>query len=142
MITNGLIATPERITTGAHTTYLDESIGTFMEALFLVKLTAQRKALLVDTATKLFAMHWAGAAGQEVVVSTQNSLDLLNPACSKWQANPLRAEALVAHATKLQAHVAALEDELVNPTEGQATSINTLNDASQYPMRPMISAGT
>lgn len=52
-------------------------INTFMESLNPVKLAAQRKAFLVDAATKLFTNYCTLAAGQEVVVSAHKFLDLV-----------------------------------------------------------------
>lgn len=48
-----------------------------MESLFSAKLAAQWKAPLVDAATKLFTKRWTGAAGQEVVVPSYKSFDLV-----------------------------------------------------------------
>lgn len=52
-------------------------MATVMDTLFPAELTAPRQTLLIDTATKLFAEHWTGAAGDEILVPAHNSLELV-----------------------------------------------------------------
>lgn len=54
-----------------------EPIATFLEPLFPAKLTAQRQNPLTNVTTELFAEHWAGAIGKEILVPVHNSLELI-----------------------------------------------------------------
>ena len=94
-------------------------MATVMDTLFPAELTTPRRAPLIDSATELFAEHWTGAAGEEISVPAHDSLELVTRVCQEWQANVRRADASATHAAELQAHVAALEERLANPTEEQ-----------------------
>lgn len=97
-------------------------MDTVLNTLFVTELTAKRRALLIDAAAKLFPEHWTVVAGEKILVPDHDSLELLTCTCTEWHTDMFWAGALAAHGTKLQAHVASLEEQITNTTEEQTTS--------------------
>lgn len=94
-------------------------MSTVLEALFPAKLPAQRRGPLVDAPTEIFSEHWIGALGVDIFVPAHTSLELVTQVCAKLQTNIFHAYVSSRHTTKLQAHVATLEERISNPTKNR-----------------------
>lgn len=77
---------------------------------------AHRAPLLRD-AVALFAEHRAGPEEDEITVFAHDAVDLLGRTAAEECTDILCAKPSAAHATELQAQVAALKSKLANPTE-------------------------